>query len=118
MATFDVKWRRRFVGLFALQSGRGGVQLVPEIIGFSRMTMRIGQQEIIRTDRTPGVRRWGAGRLGPCRRWPCRPASPASLDGLARHQAMWRAEDEAFADHGQRLAYNDVVAFALDNANT
>lgn len=62
MATFDEKGRRRFVGLLALQLGRGGVQLVHEITGLSRMTIRAGQKEISRTDRTPGVRRSGAGR--------------------------------------------------------
>jgi hypothetical protein len=62
MANFDEKGRRRFAGLLALQLGRGGVQLVREITGFSRMTIRSGREEISRTDRTPGVRRTGAGR--------------------------------------------------------
>src|SRR6266542_3214407 len=62
MATFDEKARRRFVGLLALQLGRGGVQLAHEITGLSRMTVRAGRKEISRTDRTPGVRRAGAGR--------------------------------------------------------
>ena len=62
IATFDEKGRRRFAGLLALQLGRGGVQLVREITGLSRMTIRAGREEIGRTDRTPGVRRSGAGR--------------------------------------------------------
>ena len=62
MATFDEKGRRRFAGLLALQLGRGGVQLVREIAGLSRMTIRAGREEISRPDRTPGVRRSGAGR--------------------------------------------------------
>lgn len=62
MATFDEKGRRRFVGLLALQLGRGGVQLAHAITGLSRMTIRAGREEIQRTDRTPGVRRAGAGR--------------------------------------------------------
>lgn len=62
MATFDEKGRRRFVGLLALQLGRGGVQLAREITGFSRMTIRAGREEISRTDHNPGVRRSGAGR--------------------------------------------------------
>jgi hypothetical protein len=62
MATFDEKGRRRFAGLLALQLGRGGVQLAHEITGLSRMTIRAGQKEISRTDRTAGVRRVGAGR--------------------------------------------------------
>lgn len=62
MATFDEKGRRRFAGLLALQLGRGGVQAAHEITGLSRMTIRAGQKEISRTDRTPGVRRAGAGR--------------------------------------------------------
>jgi hypothetical protein len=62
VATFDEKGRRRFAGLLALQFGRGGVQLAHEITGLSRVTVRAGQKEISRTDRTPGVRRVGAGR--------------------------------------------------------
>lgn len=62
IATFDEKGRRRFVGLLALQLGRGGVQLTHEITGLSRMTIRVGREEISQTDRTPGVRRAGAGR--------------------------------------------------------
>ena len=62
MATFDEKGRRRFAGLLALQLGRGGVQWAHEITGLSRMTIRAGREEIQHTDRTPGVRRSGAGR--------------------------------------------------------
>jgi len=62
MATFDEKGRRHFAGLLALQLGRGGVQLAHEITGLSRVTIRAGRIEISRTDRTPGVRRAGAGR--------------------------------------------------------
>ena len=62
IASFDEKGRRRFAGLLALQLGRGGVQLVHEITGLSRMTVRAGREEIHRTDRTLGVRRSGAGR--------------------------------------------------------
>ena len=62
IATFDEKGRRRFAGLLALQLGRGGVQLAHEITGLSRVTIRAGREEIRRTDRTPGVRRAGAGR--------------------------------------------------------
>jgi hypothetical protein len=62
MGTFDEKGRRRFAGLLALQLGRGGVQLAHEITGLSRVTIRAGREEIRRTDRTPGVRRAGAGR--------------------------------------------------------
>ena len=62
MANFDEKGRRRFAGLLALQLGRGGVQLVREVTGLSRMTIRAGREEISRTDRTPGMRRAGAGR--------------------------------------------------------
>jgi hypothetical protein len=61
MATFDEKARRHFAGLLALQLGRGGVQLVHEITGLSRVTVRAGREEIKRTDRTPGIRRSGAG---------------------------------------------------------
>ncbi len=62
LATFDEKGRRRFAGLLALQLGRGGIQRAHEITGISRMTIRTGREEIRQTDRTPGVRRTGAGR--------------------------------------------------------
>ena len=62
MATFDEKGRRHFAGLLALQLGRGGVQLAHAITGLSRVTIRAGRKEISRPDRTPGVRRAGAGR--------------------------------------------------------
>ena len=62
IATFDEKGRRHFAGLLALQLGRGGVQLAHAITGLSRVTIRAGQTEIRRTDRTPGIRRAGAGR--------------------------------------------------------
>jgi hypothetical protein len=62
LAAFDEKGRRRFVGLLALQLGRGGVQLAHEITGLSRVTIRVGRDEISRTDRVAGVRHSGAGR--------------------------------------------------------
>lgn len=62
LATFDEKTRRRFAGLLALQLGRGGVQSAHEMTGLSRVTVRVGRAEIQRPDRTPGVRRAGAGR--------------------------------------------------------
>jgi len=58
----DEKARRRFAGLLALQLGRGGVQLVHEITGLSRVTVRAGREEIKRMERTPGIRRPGAGQ--------------------------------------------------------
>jgi hypothetical protein len=62
VATFDEKSRRRFVGLLALQRGRGGVQWAHEVTGLSRVTIRTGREEIRRADRLPGVRRAGGGR--------------------------------------------------------
>ena len=62
IVTFDEKGRRRFVGLLALQLGRGGVQLAHVITGLSRVTIRVGRDEIGRMDRTSSVRRSGAGR--------------------------------------------------------
>ena len=63
VATFDEKSRRRFVGLLALQLGRGGLERAHEITGLSRTTIRVGREEIRRTDRSPSVRRAGGGRL-------------------------------------------------------
>lgn len=62
MAAFDEKARRRFAGLLALQYGRGGVQMAHLITGLSRVTVRAGREEIQRTDRSPRIRRSGAGR--------------------------------------------------------
>lgn len=63
VASFDEKSRRRFVGLLALQLGRGGLEHAHEITGLSRTTVRVGREEIRRTDRSPRVRRSGGGRI-------------------------------------------------------
>lgn len=63
VATFDEKSRRRFVGLLALQLGRGGLERAHEITGLSRTTIRVGREEIRRADHSPRVRRSGGGRL-------------------------------------------------------
>jgi hypothetical protein len=64
LAGLDEKHRRRFVGLLALQWGRGSVQLLQEITGLSRVTIRRGRAEVQRIDRqtTGRVRRAGGGR--------------------------------------------------------
>lgn len=46
LAGLDEKNRRRFVGLLALQWGRGGVTRLHEITGLSRTTIRRGRNEI------------------------------------------------------------------------
>ncbi|MCI0695013.1 hypothetical protein L0337_23765 [candidate division KSB1 bacterium] len=63
-ATLDEKHRRRFVGLLALQWGRGSIQLLNTITGIDRATIRRGRAEVRRADRqTSGrVRRTGGGR--------------------------------------------------------
>ena len=64
VAGLDEKHRRRFVGLLVLQWGRGSIQLLHEITGISRVTIRRGRAEVQRADRqTSGrVRRTGGGR--------------------------------------------------------
>ncbi len=64
LATLDERNRRRFVGLLALQWGRGGVQRLNEITGLSRMTIRRGREEITHPQRVPhrGIRAPGGGR--------------------------------------------------------
>lgn len=62
LVTLNEKNRRRFVGLLALQSGRGGIQELAMITGLSRNTIRRGREEIRRSDRLVRVRRAGAGR--------------------------------------------------------
>lgn len=60
----DEKHRRRLVGLLALQWGRGSIQLLSEITGISRPTIRRGRAEVQRLDRRTHmrVRRAGGGR--------------------------------------------------------
>ena len=62
LGTLNEKNRRRFVGLLALQRGRGGLQALATITGLSRNTVRRGREELRRTDRSTQVRRSGAGR--------------------------------------------------------
>ena len=65
LASLDEKGRRRFVGLLASQRGWGGVELVSEITGVSRPTIRRGRREIRQIERKDArgrIRRAGAGR--------------------------------------------------------
>ena len=60
------KGRRRFVGLLALQWGRGGLAQLSQITGLSRPTIRRGRAEVQKVERagtSDRVRRRGAGRL-------------------------------------------------------
>jgi hypothetical protein len=66
LSTLNEKSRRRFVGLLALQWGRGSVERLSEITGMSRPTIRRGRAEVQRVERTgtsDRARRRGAGRL-------------------------------------------------------
>ena len=59
------KGRRQFVGLLALQWGRGGVERLSLITGMSRPTIRRGRSEVQRKERQAErnrVRKPGAGR--------------------------------------------------------
>jgi hypothetical protein len=59
------KARRRFVGLLALQWGRGGLARLGQITGLSRPTIRRGRDEVQKAERAAErvrVRRAGAGR--------------------------------------------------------
>lgn len=59
------KGRRQFVGLLALQWGRGGIERISIITGFSRPTIRRGRDEVQRKERRAErnrVRKRGAGR--------------------------------------------------------
>ncbi len=65
LATLNEKSRRRFVGLLALQWGRGSVERLSEITGLSRPTIRRGRAEVQKVERPAErsrVRRSGAGR--------------------------------------------------------
>lgn len=59
------KGRRQFVGLLALQWGRGGLERLRIITGLSRPTIRRGRIEVQRQERQSErnrVRKQGAGR--------------------------------------------------------
>jgi hypothetical protein len=59
------KGRRQFVGLLALQWGRGGLERLSVITGLSRPTIRRGREEVQRKERQSEqhrVRKRGAGR--------------------------------------------------------
>ena len=59
------KGRRQFVGLLALQWGRGGVERLSAITGLSRPTIRRGRDEVQRKEgqsEQDRVRKRGAGR--------------------------------------------------------
>jgi len=65
LATLDEKSRRRFVGLLALQWGRGSIALLSQMTGLSRPTIRRGREEVnrVETARLHGrLRQAGAGR--------------------------------------------------------
>ena len=59
------KGRRQFVGLLALQWGRGSVERLSVITGLSRPTIRRGRDEVQRKERPTEqnrIRKIGAGR--------------------------------------------------------
>jgi len=62
LMTLDERNRRRFVGLLAMQKGRGGIEVMVTITGMSRNTIRRGQQEVQRGDRSTRGRPAGGGR--------------------------------------------------------
>jgi hypothetical protein len=65
LAALDEKNRRRFVGLLALQWGRGGLERLHEMTGLSRPTIRRGCREIQRAEprsERGRVRKAGGGR--------------------------------------------------------
>lgn len=65
LTTLDEKSRRRFVGLLALQWGRGSIARLNQVTGLSRPTIRRGREEVSRVEqpaRQARVRQAGAGR--------------------------------------------------------
>jgi hypothetical protein len=64
IAELDERSRRLFAGIVARQHGHGGVQLVAEITGLSRVTIRRGLRESERgqAESVDRVRRPGGGR--------------------------------------------------------
>jgi hypothetical protein len=64
LATLDERGRRLLVGLLAQQHGRGGLELLFQITGLSRNTIRRGLREIQAgvPGTTQRIRQAGAGR--------------------------------------------------------
>src|SRR3989337_504280 len=64
LASLDEKNRRRFVGLLAVQWGRGSILRLSQITGLSRNTIYQGRQEVEHPKRgiASGIRRPGGGR--------------------------------------------------------
>ena len=65
LTTLDEKSRRRFIGLLALQGGRGSITLLNQVTGLSRPTIRRGREEVSRVEKPSSqgrVRQAGAGR--------------------------------------------------------
>jgi len=65
LSVLHEKGRRRFVGLLALQSGRGSLARLSQVTGLSRPTIRRGRDEVQQVERAADrrrVRRTGAGR--------------------------------------------------------
>lgn len=65
LSTLDEKHRRRFVGVLALQWGRGAIEKLATITGLSRTTIRRGRNEIRSVERrgtTNKIRDAGGGR--------------------------------------------------------
>jgi len=75
LATFNEKYRRRFVGFLALEWGRGSIEKLASITGMSRNTIRRGRTEVKQVEGRPmrdKVRQPGGGRLAiekNSRRW-------------------------------------------------
>ncbi len=65
LASLNEKNRRRFVGLLAIQWGRGSISRLAQITGLSRNTIYRGRHEVEhpRQGVRSGVRRSGGGRL-------------------------------------------------------
>lgn len=60
--TLDEKHRRRFVGVLALQWGRGAIEKLTTITGLSRTTIRRGRNELKEIERPrPSTKIRGAG---------------------------------------------------------
>ncbi len=62
LATLDEKNRRRFVGLLAIQWGRGSLTQLARITGLSRITIRRGKREVEHLPKSKGrIRQLGGG---------------------------------------------------------
>ncbi len=85
----DVAKQHRAINRLASRHRHGGIQVLHQITGLSRMTIRRGRDEVQRIDRTRGIRRAGGGGTLLKKTSPC----TEPVEELATGCHRWRPND-------------------------